>query len=221
MTVQDYIDLSQSSISNFFDNFVPIFTNIVAAIIAIAIGVLVGWILKRVVEEISRALSLERVLSGLPFYNDIAKSHEELDVTTLVGETVRWIAIIVFLIPAVASLQIVGADVVFSQIFGYISSVIIASLYLLLGFVVAWFVHRVIEAVGVVVGNNPAHLIGNIAYLAIVIFAGLKALAVLGVTADVIRLIIIAAFAAGALAFGLAGREAAANLVKRFMDKAK
>jgi hypothetical protein len=221
LTIADYIELSTNSVSDFFADFVPILSNIVAGIVALAVGVIIGWILKRVVEEVSKAIGLERVLETLPFYSSLTRSHKEINVTTVVGEAVRWIAIIVFLIPAVASLEIAGADIVFSQIFAYISSVVIASLYLLFGFVVAWFVHRVIEAVGVVVGNNPAHVIGNIVYLAIVIFAGLKALAVLGVTADVIRLMIIAALAAGALAFGLAGKESATDLIKRFMDRAR
>ncbi|OGY26836.1 MAG: hypothetical protein A2Z11_01485 [Candidatus Woykebacteria bacterium RBG_16_43_9] len=221
LTVQEYIDLSQTSISDFFTDFVPILTNIVAALVAVALGVVIGWILKRIVEEISRAVSLERFLSGLPFYSNLTKSHDKTDVTTLVGEVVRWIAIIVFLIPAVASIQIGGSDVAFSAVFGYISNVIVASLYLLFGFVVAWFIHRVITAVGVTVGNNPAHLIANIAYLAIVVYAALQALGQLGIGADMIRLGIIAALAAGALGFGLAAKESAADLIKRFMDRTK
>lgn len=221
MTIQEYIELSQSSVSNFFDNFVPTLTNIIAAIIAVAVGVIVGWVLKRVVEEVSKAVSLERALSGLPFYSAVVKSHENTDVTTLIGEAVRWIAIVVFLVAAVGSLQIGGADVVFSQVFGYITSVIIAALYLLFGFVIAWFIHRVIASVGMIVGTNPAHIIANVAYVAILVFAGLKSLSALGVTVEVVRLLIIAALAAGALAFGLAGKDAAADLVKRFMDRAK
>ena len=221
MTVSDYLELIQSSASNFFDNFLPIFTNVVAAVIALIAGVVVGWILKWAVTEISRALSLERTLTGLPLYSSIVKSHEEVDVTTLLGETVRWIAIIVFIIPAVAALQIDGADAVFSSVFGYISSVIVASLYLLFGFVVAWFVHRVVAAVGTAVRTIPAHLLANVAYLAIVTYAAIQAALVLGVTVDTIRLVVIALFAAGALAFGLAAKDAAADMVKKFIDKSK
>ncbi|HEX7456076.1 MAG TPA: hypothetical protein VF303_01240 [Candidatus Nanoarchaeia archaeon] len=221
MTFADYVSLSQTSGANFFDNFLPIFTNIVAAIIAIAIGAIVGWILKRVVEEISRILALERVLSGLPFYSTVVKSHKGLDVTTVVGEVVRWIAIIVFLIPAVTSLQISGANVAFSQIFAYASTVIIASLYLLFGFVVAWFIRRIVMAVSVIVGNNPARLIANIAYLAIIIYAAIQAILQLGITTDIIRLAVIAALAAAALAFGLAGKDTAADMVKRFVERTR
>ena len=221
LTVSDYLELIQSSASNFFGNFLPILTNIVAAVVAVALGVAIGWILKWVVTEVSRAIALERVLSGFGFYNNIIKSHEGIDVTTLLGETVRWIAIIVFIIPAVASLQISGAEVAFSSIFSYITNVIIASLYLLFGFVVAWFIHRIITAVGAAVKTVPAHLVANGAYVAIVIYATIQALLVLGITVEIIRWFVIATLAAGALAFGLATRDAAADMVKKFIDRAK
>ena len=221
MSLQEYIDLSQTSISDFFADFVPILTNIVAAIVAIALGVIIGWVLKRVVEEVSRAVGLERFLSGLPLYRTVTKSHDETGLTTIIGETVRWIAIVVFLIPALASIQVAETDMAFSAVFGYISNVLMASVYLLFGFVVAWFIHRVISAVGSVLGNNPSHLIANFAYLSIVVYALLQALALLGVSAELIRLGIIAALAAAALGFGLATKESAAELLKKFMDRAK
>ncbi|OGY20940.1 MAG: hypothetical protein A2126_02745 [Candidatus Woykebacteria bacterium GWB1_45_5] len=221
MTLQDYINLSQTSLNTFFTNLGPILANIVAAIVTITIGVLVGWILKRVVEEISRATNFERALSGWPLYTKVVKSQEEMDVTTVVGELLRWIAIIVFLIPAISSLQIEGSEAVFSQLFTYLSSVIIASLYLLFGFALGWFIKRAILAVGVIVGNNPAHVVANIAYFAVVVFAAIQAILRLGVTADLIRLFVIALFLASALAFGLAGRDTAADWLKKIVEKAK
>jgi len=221
LSFQEYIDLSQTSVSNFFGNFLPIFTNIIAAVITISIGIIVGWVLKWVITEVSRAIGLERTLSGLAFYTRITKSHEEIDFTSLIGEVARWIAIIVFLLPALASLQIQGGNEVFSQVFGYTSNVILASLYLLFGFVIAWFIHRIIMATTTVLGTNPAHLLANVAYLAIVVFASLQAVLQLGITDDIIRLMVIAVLAASALAFGLAGKDTASDMIKKFMDKAK
>ena len=221
MTLQDYIKLSQDSLNVLFTNLWPVLSNVVAAIVTVAIGVLVGWILKRLVEEISRAINFERVAANWPLYTKVVKAHEEIDITTFLGEVLRWIAIIVFLIPAIASLQIEGAEAAFSRLFGYVSAVIIAALFLLLGFVIAWFIKRVILAVGVIFGTNPAHLIANVAYFAIVIFASIQAALTLGVTTDLIRLFVLAGFVAFALAFGLAGRDTAADWLKRLMEKTK
>jgi hypothetical protein len=97
--------------------------------------------------------------------------------------------------------------------------VLLASLFLLLGFVVAWFLHRVVMVVGTVVGNNPAHLIANLAYLAVVIFAVVQGVFVLGINADILRLFVIAVFIALFLAFGLAVKETAADWLKKFAGK--
>lgn len=220
MTVQDYIRLSQDSVSNFLANFLPIFTNIVAAVITLAVGIIVGYVLKRVVEELSKAINLEKSLSNWDWYAKLIKSHEDMDVTNYIGEIARWSAILVFLIPSVTSLDIAGSRDIFSQVFGYVSTVVLGSLWLLFGFVIAWFIHRAIMAVGSLVGNNPSHLLANVAYLSMVIFASFQAIAQFGVPGDVIRLIIIAILAGTGLAVGLAGRDSAADLIKRLVSRA-
>jgi len=218
MTLQDYISLSQESINSFFVAISGAVANIVAAVVAIAVGLLIGYVLKRILVEILQAINFEKSLSNWTVYQKVLRSHEEIDITSFFGELLRWLAIIVFLIPAIQSLQIEGADSVLQTVLGFIPNVILASLFLVLGFVIAWFVHRAIEVVALVAGNNPAHLIGNIAYFAIAIFVILQALLQLGVTADIIRIIVIASIAAGALALGLGARDEVSTLVKKFKE---
>ncbi|OGY31806.1 MAG: hypothetical protein A3A57_02855 [Candidatus Woykebacteria bacterium RIFCSPLOWO2_01_FULL_41_12] len=221
LTIQEYIALSQDSISAFSNNFLPILTNILAAAVAVGVGVLIGWLLKRVIDIISDTINLEKSLLGLGFYQKITKSHDNLDLTNFVGEVARWSAIIVFLIAAIASLQIEGSDAIFSQLFAYITNVVLASVYLIFGFVIAWFVHRAITAVGTLIGSHPSHLVANVAYIAVIVFSFLQALMQLGVNTEFIRLGILATLVAGALAFGLAGKDVAADWIKKASDRAK
>ena len=167
-----------------------------------------------------RAINLERSLSGWGTYQSLQKRHEGLDVTTFGGELLRWLAIIVFALPAVASLGVLGADQVLDRLLGYLPNVVLGSLFLILGSAISWFVHRVVMAIGTLVNNNPSHLIADIAALAVIFFATFEALHQLGLSGELIRLLILAAFAAAALAFGLAGKDSATNLVKRFVDQA-
>jgi hypothetical protein len=220
LTLQDYINLTQDSINAFFSALGPAFANILAAVVIFIIGLLVGAILKRVWVEIMRAINLEKSLSGWGTYQALQKRHDGLDVTTFFGELLRWLAIIVFALPAVAALEIVGADQVLNRLLGYLPNVVLGSLFLILGFVISWFVHRIVMAVGTIVNNNPSHLIADIAALAVIFFASVEALLQLGLSAELVRLLIIATFAALALAFGLAGKDTAASLIKRFVDQA-
>lgn len=192
-----------------------------AVVVAIGLGIIIGWVLKKVIDTISDTINLEKSLQNLEFYQKISKLRDGMKLTDFVGELARWSAIIVFLIAAVSSLQIEGADMVFSQVFAYITNVVLASLYLIFGFVIAWFIQRAILAIGTLVGNHPASLVANVAFSAFVVFAFLQALMQLGVTAEFIRLIIISTMLAGALAIGLAGKEIATDLVKKATDKFK
>ena len=221
MTLQDYIELTQESINSFFGTLGPALSNILAAAIILAVGVVVGYILKRILEEILKAIRFEEVLTRWTVYQKVTKSHTEMDSTTFVGELLRWITIIIFLVPALEALEIFGSRLVVNSVIDYTSDVLLASLYLLIGFVVAWFLHRIILTVAVIVGNNPAHLLANISYLAIVIFASIRSLIILGVTVEILRWALIALLVASALAVGLGGRDQAMEWVKKFTDKAK
>ena len=164
---------------------------------------MVGYILKRILAEILKAIKLEEVLGGWSTYQRVTKSHENLDITSFFGELIRWLTIVIFLVPAIEVLEIFGAQLVVDSIMGYVPDVILASVYLLLGSVVGWFIHRIIQTVGVIVGNNPAHLIANVAYIAIVVCLGTISLLILGVTPAISRGVLISLLSAVALAMGL------------------
>ncbi len=221
MTLQDYIELTQDSINSFFNSLGPALSNIIAATIILTVGVVIGYILKKILEEILKAIRFEEVLRRWSGYQKVIKSHSEIDITTFLGELLRWVTIIIFLVPAMEALEIFGSQLVVNSVLNYVNDVILASLYLLIGFVVGWFIHRIILAVTVIVGNNPAHLLANISYLAIVAFAGIRSLLILGVTDEILRWGLIALLVASALAVGLGGRDQAMEWVKKFTDKAK
>lgn len=221
MTLQDYIQLTQESINSFFGTLGPSVSNILAAVVILSIGIVVGYILKRILGEILKAIKLEEVLGGWSTYQRVTKSHENLDITSFFGELIRWLTIVIFLVPAIEVLEIFGAQLVVDSIMGYVPDVILASVYLLLGFVVGWFIHRIIQTVGIIVGNNPAHLIANVAYIAIVVFTGTRSLLILGVTPEILRWGLISLLVAAALAVGLGGRDQAMDWVKKLTDKAK
>ena len=154
MTLQDYINLSQESINSFFSNLGPVVANIVAAAVILLVGLIVGSILKRVWDEILKAINLEKSLSGWSSYQRLAKSHDDLTITTLGGELLRWLAIVVFLLPAVAALGVSGSSEILSKLLNYLPNVVLASVFLVLGFVFSWFAHRLVMAVAVLVDKN-------------------------------------------------------------------
>ncbi|OGY29839.1 MAG: hypothetical protein A3F35_02485 [Candidatus Woykebacteria bacterium RIFCSPHIGHO2_12_FULL_45_10] len=220
MTLQDYINLTQNSINNFFSSLGPVLANIVAFVVILVIGLVIGAILKRVWVEILRAINLERSLSSWSTYQNLVKAHENLDATSFIGEFLRWLAVVVFLLPAVTALGVSGSDEILAKLLSYLPNVVLASVFLILGFVFSWVAHRVVMTVALLVDHNPAHLIADIAGLGVIIFASVEALLQLGLPADLLRFLILGGIVALTLAFGLAGKEQAATLVKKFVDQA-
>jgi hypothetical protein len=218
MTLQDYLNLSLDSLRSLLNSAGPVIVNVVAAAVTLIVGIIVGTILKRILEEILKAINFEKMASGWNVYQVAVKAHDGVSATEFFGELLRWVTVLVFLLPAIAALNISGAPSILSRMMGYIPNIVLASFFLILGFVFAWFLHRAVVIVGSMVGAPHSHFVANIAYLATVVFALLQSLMVLGVAGDILKNAILLSLAAAALATALGGKESFSAIVKRFFD---
>lgn len=193
---------------------------IIAAVIIFLIGWIVGVVLYRVIVEIVRALKIDEALRAAGMGDAAKKAGFTLDVGKFLGTLVEWFVILVFLI---ASLDILGLTrvTIFLQqvVLLYLPQVIVASLILILGAIVAEVVRNLVSGSARAAGAHSAALAGSVAKWAIWIFAVLAALNQLGIASDFIQTlftgVVIALSLAFGLAFGLGGKEAASRTIER------
>ena len=102
-------------------------------------------------------------------------------------------------------------------VFGFLPSVLVAALVILLASIVARAAGRVVTGSAKAAGVHSANFAGSLATWAIWVFALLIALSQLGIAASLIQTIFIAILAmfalAGGLAFGLGGRDHASRVL--------
>ena len=139
----------------------------------------------------------------------------------ILAALVYWVVILIALIMAFNTLGLTYVNDLLARVVWFLPKVIAAVLILAFG---AYFARFVGVAVGTYlrgIGAEGARLVGRFAMVAIMVFVVLIALDQLGL-GDVVRqtfLILVAAVAFGlALAFGLGGRERAADLLDRWFD---
>lgn len=193
---------------------------ILAAIIVFLIGWIVGVILYRVVVEIVRVLKIDEALKAAGM-NDAAKhAGFNLDIGKFLGTLVEWFIILVFL---VASLDILGLTrvTIFLQtvVLLYLPQVIVASLILILGAILAEVVRGLVSGSARAAGARSGNFAGTVAKWAIWITAIMAALTQLGIATELLQTlftgVVIALSLAFGLAFGLGGRDAAARVIER------
>ena len=189
----------------------------------------VGWIIARLVK-----LATEKLLNLVRFnkatektgVNKFLKKGEIVKAPSeIVGMLVYWFIMILVLI---ASLDALGLPIVsdmLNSIFLYIPNVVAAIIVLVLGFLMGSLLAAVVRTAASNAGLKNAEGLGKLALYAIVFFSGAIALIQLGIGEEVVAsafgLVFGAAALALALAFGLGGRDVAADYLKRWLEEKK
>ena len=145
------------------------------------------------------------------------------DTTEIMGVIVYWLVILGALVVAFNSLGLVYVTDLLGRVVLFVPKVLVALLVLAFGAYFARFIANAITAYGKNVHLQDAELLGRLAQYAILTFVVLIALDQVNIGGDIVRqsfLIILAGVVfALALAFGLGGKEWAAELLERWWPR--
>ena len=220
MLLETWANVLQGSFQAMWYGVASSLPGLVIAILIFVIGWIVGSIIGRIVAQVISALHVDNALRSAGVEEIMSKAGFGLDSGYFIGELVKWFVVAVFLI---ASLDVLGLQQVnyFLQtvVLVYLPQVIVAVLILMLAAVIAEVVKNVIVASAKAAGTHSANLLGTLSKWAIWIFAIMAALLQLGVAQAFLQtmfmgLVLALSLAAG-LAFGLGGKEAAADTIEK------
>ena len=198
----------------------------IIALIIFIIGMVVASVIGKFIAKIISSLKVDSALQSMGVGDLLSKAGFNLDSGKFVGELVKWFLIIVFL---VASIDILGLsdvnDFLKNVVLNYLPNVIIATLILVAGAFIARAMQRIIVGSAKAAGVPSTHFLGGITKWAIWIFAILAALYQLGIAGAFAQTILTGFMAmiaiAGGLAFGLGGKDAAAQYIDKLRKDIK
>lgn len=218
MNVNDWAKLTTDAVSNSLSDVASFIPKLVGALVVILIGVIVAWAVKTVVVRVLKYVRLK------PYTDAIGLNKvfpEKLDLVELIGDLVKWIIVIVFLLPALEILDLTQVNELLTRVVAYLPNVIIAVVIVVIGTVVADLVARVVESTAQTIGAKTAAVAADVARWAIVVFVVLAALTQLGIATTIIDRLVTGFVAmiaiAGGLAFGLGGQDTARGVVGRLL----
>ena len=141
-----------------------------------------------------------------------------------IGQVIKWFGIVIFLLP---SLNLIGLDYIASflkdDVLGFLPRVVVAVFILIIATIVADFLSKTVMATSRAMNLKSTNMLGTLVKYVIWIFAFIIALGQLGVAegymstlfAGMIGMVAVA----GALAFGLGGKDAAARLIAKLGEE--
>ena len=217
-------DVFNASLQNLWWGFIQFAPKLILAIIFFVIGWALGSLIAKAFEQVFSALKIDNLLRSLGIENFFRKAGMGLNSGHFVGEVVKWFVIVIFLLP---SLNLVGLDYVASflrdDVLGFLPKVIVAVFVLIIATIVADFLSKTVVAGSKAMNLTSAHMLGSLVKYVIWVFAFIIAVGQLGVAEGYMNTLfagIIGMFAvAGALAFGLGGKDAAARLISKLGEE--
>jgi flagellar biosynthesis protein FliQ len=196
--------------------------------LALALGVLIaGWLLAKfarfAIIKGLRAINFNVVTERAGLDGFLNQGGIQTDTTGIMGLLIYWVVILAALIIGFNSMGLTYITGLLGEVVRFVPKVIAALLILAFGAYFARFIANAVVTYCKNIAIQDADLLGKLAQYAIMTFVVLIALDQVGAGGDIVRqsfLIILAGVVfALALAFGLGGKDAAAEFIERWWPK--
>jgi Mechanosensitive ion channel, conserved TM helix len=211
------------SLQRGLDAVVGFIPNLVGCLVILFIGYLIARLIKAVVAKLLEAVGLDRALRGSQAGSYVERVSPGARPSRLVALVAFWFIFIYAIVAAVGALKIPALTNFMANVQNYLPNVVAAVLILVIGVALAGAVGSLVDRLmGDSAGGRMARAVAPTVILAIVVFMVLNQLRIASaiVTTTYIALIGMLAVA-GALAFGLGGRELAADMMRDAYDSAR
>ncbi|OHA06162.1 MAG: hypothetical protein A2934_02000, partial [Candidatus Sungbacteria bacterium RIFCSPLOWO2_01_FULL_47_10] len=189
-----------------------------------------GWVVAvavgKLVEQVIRALKVDQLLARLEFEKALERAGVRLNSGAFIGGLVKWFLVVVFLLAAVNILgeRFKPISDFLVAVLTYLPNVVVSAVIIVIAALVADTASAVVKGSVEAMGFR-AHLTEVVVRWSIWTFAIVAALLQLGIATALLQTVVTGVVAMLALAFGLAfglgGKEAAADIIDSVRDQMK
>ena len=194
---------------------------LVGAIILLIIGWFLADLVARVVATLLRRIGFETVAqrTGVTGFIHLSGARDA-SASAVLAELIKWFIRLIFVELAAEAMHLSAVTGLINSIVLFIPNLVVALVVVMIGALIANFVANVVRGGAGEMGFQNPNLLAVVARFAILTFAVLVALHQVGIAStmvDTLFTAIVGAIAlAAALAFGLGGREVAAQMWERW-----
>src|SRR3989339_347318 len=195
--------------------------NFFYGLLVLILGLLLSSIVKQLFISLVSFIKLSKLLKNAKIANEKTISVW----IEVLAELLRWVTVILFLMPTVEVWGLSRMVTVLNSLLFYLPNVIVAVIVGLIGYIVANLAYDIVLNSVNTLQKGFAKTIAAGARSSIIVFTSLIILNQLGVAQDLIRIlftgIVFMLALAGGLAFGLGGKEFAQTLLKNLLKEIK
>jgi hypothetical protein len=213
------------SFTNALDAVMRFLPALLGAIILLIIGWIIAAALAILVRRGLRAIGLERGVERSGIGRFIEQTGTRWTVSGVIAALVKWSIFLVFIQAAANVLGMAQVTAIINSIILFIPSLIVALAIVVIGALIAQFVARLVRGSLSEMGVSNPGLFARLTQYAIIGFAVVAALNELGIAENVVNTLLVGLVGAIALAlglaFGLGGREVAAQITQKWYENGR
>ena len=219
MVIQSWTEVLVSSLQNVWLQVVTYVPNLLGAILVLIVGLIVASGLGALVERLIGMLKLDALLSRLGVSVYFERAGLRLDSSKFVGRVVYWFLVIAFLMASSDILNLNAFSGFLSDVLLYVPNIVVAVLVMLASVVVGNFLRKIVRSAVFGAKLHGGNFLGSLTWWSVVIFGLFTALLQLGIAIQLLQTVITGLIAmaalAGGIAFGLGGKEQAAQILEK------
>jgi len=223
--VLDWADVTVQALQDLWQGFLSFIPVLFGVIIVFIIGWFFAVLIGKLATEILKKLKFNQIFEKGDWKTALEKAEIKVDASGFVGAIVKWVLIIVVLQIAVGILGWTDFAVILGKVIDYLPNVIVAALIFVVAVIVADILQKVVVAAAEGARFTYTRFAGAIVKWAIWIFAILAILRQLVIAPELVETlfgaIVYGIVAVFVIAFGLGGRDVAAEILQDLKKKLK
>jgi len=221
----EWYSVTYEALSGLWRGFLFFLPKLFGALIVFVIGWIISGGIGRLVTEILKRLRFNEIFERTGWSEAFKRAELETNISEFLGAIVRWVLVFVFLLAAVEILGFLQFTALLTRVLAFLPNVIVAALIFVVAVILADILEKVTIASVEKAKIGYAKVTGILVRWAILGFAVLAILVQLGIAKELILVLfrgIVALFVISfGLAFGLGGKEIAADILRELREKFK
>ncbi len=222
---QDWYVIIFTAFQNLWQGFLNFIPALLGAIVIFVIGWFISTIVGKLVTKILDLFKINQLFARGQIDEALEKAGIKANVTGFIGGIVKWILVLVFLIVATDILGLSQFTGFLNSVLAYLPNVVIATLIFVATVIIVEIVEKVLIASLHKLSPTSSNLIRAVIRWTIWIFAILAILLQLGIVISLVQTIITGFIAmlviSAGIAFGLGGKDVAAEILQDLKRKLK
>jgi hypothetical protein len=222
---QDWLTLLMGPVQQLLSEILVKLPAVLAAMLLLLIGMVVGKLARTATEKFFKFVHMDEYAEKVKINELLARLGFGHSPAFVIGFLVYWLIILVFLVSAANAVQLTVVSQLLERFVLFIPKLIGAVLVVAGGLLLGHFFGEVVLNAATANKLDGATALSKVVRLVVVVFAGVMALEQIDIDTTIITSsiqIILGTIGLGlAIAFGMGGKDVAAEIVRNFVAKAR